>query len=139
MRELFGLDFTALHNPLVAAPQEYACVNLKPRGDEIDVDRCNRKEFVDLFVRHALYTSCREAIDAYLRGLRMVLRSATALSLCSSEEIEYLICGSSDIGDISELRQFTSYLGEYHDRHPVIEYFWVRCTEEQCCAVRAAL
>lgn len=131
MRDLFGLDFTAPRNPLLAAQaqaghkEDYECVHLKPKGDEIDVDRSNRKEFVDLFVRHALYSSCREAIDAYLRGLRMVVRSASALSLCSSEEIEYLVCGSSDIGDIMELRQFTSYLGEYHDRHPVIEYFWV--------------
>jgi hypothetical protein len=108
---------------------QYSFVNLKPRGDEIDVDRSNRKEFVELYVRHALYTCCQDAVDSYLRGLRMVLQSATALSLCTSEEIEYVICGSSEIGDISELRQFTSYVGEYHDHHPVIEYFWTVLAE----------
>lgn len=143
--DLFGLDFTASCNPLVplspSSPhdvaghneeetlqQHYAFVNLKPHGEEINVDRSNRKEFVRLFVRHALYSCCKEAIDAYLRGLRIVLKSTTALSLCTSEEIEYVICGSSEIGDICELRQFTTYLGEFHDHHPVIEYFWVRST-----------
>jgi hypothetical protein len=140
LADMFGVNFTASSNPLIASHDSfsiyndsettpnsahYTFVNLKPNGEDIDVDRSNRKEFVELYVRHTLYTCCREAIDAYLRGLRMVLKSATSLTLCTSEEIEYVICGSSDIGDISQLRLFTTYEGEYHDQHPVIEIFWV--------------
>lgn len=138
--DIFGVNFTASSNPLLSShltpaasedgvsesqSAQFLFIDLKENGSEIEVDRSNRKEFVDLYVRHALYTCCKEAIDDYLRGLRMVLGQSSALSLCTSEEIEYIICGSSDIEDIGQLRLFTSYLGEYHDKHPVIEYFWV--------------
>ena len=128
---LFGVDFTASSNPLVAPHADSSSfnknerVNLKPDGDEIYVDRANRREYVELFTRHALYYCCKTAIDDYLCGLKMVVGDTSVLSLCNSEEMEYIICGSSDIGDISELRQYTSYLGEYHDKHSVIENFWV--------------
>jgi len=141
--DMFGVNFTASSNPLIAShttplsdngessptSAKFQFINLKPNGENIDVDLSNRKEFVELYVRHTLYTCCKEAIDSYLRGLRMVLKSATSLSLCTSDEIEYVICGSAEIGDISQLRLFTSYIGEYHDHHPIIEYFWTVLSE----------
>lgn len=43
-------------------------VELKPGGREIFVNKANRDEFVELFVQHALYGSCKYAIDDFLQG-----------------------------------------------------------------------
>jgi hypothetical protein len=128
--ELFGISFLATSNPLIdsssASPSHPIYTELKPGGGDIQVTRANRQEFVNLFVQHSLYGSCRDAIERFLDGLRVVLHNQ-ALSLCTALEIEQVICGCSDlIGlDLVELRKQTSYLGDYHDHHPVIEMFWV--------------
>lgn len=46
----------------------------------------NRAEFVSLFVGHALYGSCSRQVDAYLRGLRMLL-AGPLLKLCRHDEV----------------------------------------------------
>jgi E3 ubiquitin-protein ligase HERC4 len=144
--DVFGISFVATSNPLVvdssaAVSTSRSFVELKPGGSEIQITRANRQEFVELFVQHALYRSCQEAVDNFISGLRVILHNQ-ALSLCTSAEvspllpdrapvmvpqIEMVICGSSDILDLNlaDLRSHTSYLGEFHDRHPVICMFWV--------------
>jgi hypothetical protein len=132
--DLFGISFLATSNPLIESsssaspysiPPTYT--ELKPGGAEIQVTRANRQEFVDLFVQHSLHGSCGDAIQCFLNGLRAVLHNE-ALTLCTALEIENVICGSSDIIglDLAELRRQTTYLGDFHDHHPVIEMFWVR-------------
>ena len=36
-----------------------------------------------------------------------------------------LLCGSRDIGDLSELRLTTTYRGDFSDEHKIINWFWV--------------
>jgi hypothetical protein len=40
-------------------------------------------------------------------------------------QLERILCGSRDIGDLSELRVRTIYKGEFSDDHPVVNWFWV--------------
>lgn len=40
-------------------------------------------------------------------------------------QIEALLCGSGDIGDLSELRVRTHYRGDFTDEHIIIQWFWV--------------
>ncbi len=40
-------------------------------------------------------------------------------------QLEHILCGSRDIGDLSELRLRTKYRGAYSDEHPVVNWFWV--------------
>jgi hypothetical protein len=142
--DVFGISFVAPSNPLVADSSSHSSsVELKQGGSEIQITRANRQEFVDLFVQHALYRSCQEAVDNFVSGLRVILHNQ-ALSLCTASEvlfppscapltlflflqIEMVICGSSDLLhlNLNDLRRHASYLGEFHDRHPVICSFWV--------------
>ncbi len=45
----------------------------------------------------------------------------TPSQLCRAEELELLICGSTDL-DFTELQRITVYLDGYHDSHPTIMY-----------------
>lgn len=40
-------------------------------------------------------------------------------------QLEHVLCGSKEIGDLSELRKNTKYRGSYTDESPVIQWFWV--------------
>mmetsp|Transcript_6189 Transcript_6189/g.9333 ORF Transcript_6189/g.9333 Transcript_6189/m.9333 type:complete len:1082 (-) Transcript_6189:109-3354(-) len=127
LADIFGATFAASANPLLDNGTEQigrpAFIDLKEDGQDIYVDRGNRKEFVDLFVRHALHGSCRTAIHDFISGLKVVLHTP-ALGLCTHTEIEHVICGSPDVGDITMLRQNTTYLGVFSDTHPVVVMFW---------------
>ena len=162
IEDAIGATFTASSNPLLqhieddagdsggggaADKQDSSYIDLKPGGESIFVDRSNRSEFVQLFVRHALYGCCGALVDSYLQGLQSLF-AGDVLGLCSHEEIELLICGTRDIGkgcgcpllkkalfetneystlcagDLSELRIGTVYGGEFNDEHPIVQLFW---------------
>ena len=116
IEDAIGATFTASSNPLLqhieddagdsaggggggraADTQGSSYIDLKPGGGSIFVDRSNRSEFVQLFVRHALYGCCGALVDSYLQGLQSLF-AGDVLGLCSHEEIELLICGTRDIG-----------------------------------------
>ena len=42
-------------------------------------------------------------------------------NLCSSTEMEILLCGTKDVGDLTLLRLTTSYRGEFTDEHRIVQ------------------
>jgi hypothetical protein len=61
-------------------------IELKPGGASIKVDRSNRAEFVQLFVNHALYGSCKNQIDDFLRGVKEFF-FGPAVNICTATEV----------------------------------------------------
>lgn len=87
--EVFGITFVATTNPLIDSSMPIASptyIELQPNGSDLQVTRANRQEFVNLFIQHALYGCCRDAIESFLSGLRVILHNK-ALSLCTSSEV----------------------------------------------------
>lgn len=129
IEEVFGITYTASKNPLidnvVAASKEIHYIDLLGNGQNLFVNRSNRQNFVDLFVKYALQKCCSEAIGRYFQGIQ-VLFPSRFVNMCGHEELEHIICGSTDIGDLSELRIHTAYRGKFNDEHPIINWFWVR-------------
>lgn len=132
--DVFGSTFSFSLNPLVdnaatvpdsetRPPNTY--IDLKPNGGDIYVDKSNRQEFVDLFVSWTLYGSQKSLVDSYFSGVKYLFVDPI-INLCTHNEIEVLLCGSKDIGDLSYMRLQTKYAGEYHDEHKIVQWFWVR-------------
>lgn len=128
VEEIFGADFTASANPLVADRWRTITtairVELFTKGAEMEVTRSNRELYVSRLVQHALHDCCASAVKAFLAGLTISFKGKTVTELCTSEELEELLCGSRDIGDLSLLRIHTTYRGAFHDEHPCINYLW---------------
>jgi hypothetical protein len=40
-------------------------------------------------------------------------------------QLEHVLCGSKEVGDLSLLRIHTKYRGSYSDESPIIQWFWV--------------
>lgn len=154
MEDALGVTFTASSNPLfsdviteeegeqeetamdVSSPTQSSdnlasnnksnnsYIELIPGGSEVYVSRSNRSEFSRLFIQHSLYNCCKKSIDSYLNGIWQLFLCPT-ISICNPRELSEMLEGSPDIGDLSELRLRTRYLGEiFHDEHEIIHYLW---------------
>jgi hypothetical protein len=121
-----GATFVASKNPLISQSLETAdnSVELIKDGASIAVTSANRADFIDLFVAHALYRCCKEAVDDFIAGLMRVISGCPIMSLISPSEFEKLLAGSSDLVDFDELSKHTTYSGEFHEGHSIIQWFW---------------
>jgi hypothetical protein len=61
-------------------------VDLKSNGSNIVVDRGNRYEFVQLFVRYALYLCKKREVDSFIAGLKEFMHGSV-LKMCSHNEV----------------------------------------------------
>ena len=130
MKELYGITFTASKNPLVSAvnssDNQFEYVDLLKGGSDMYVDLVNRRQYVDLFVKHTLYNCVSHHVDLFVKGLQITQVTEYAMKLCTPKEVEYVICGTRDLGDedLSILRINTAYKGVFTDEHPVINWLW---------------
>ena len=121
-----GTTFVSSKNPLLQGHhigEDSEDIELKQGGSNIFVNKANRADFVNLFVHYALYGSCRNAIDEFIKGWREIIDSA-AMNMATDVELESLTCGSIDITEFAKLREYTRYDGEFSDQHPIIQWFW---------------
>ncbi|OAD74299.1 hypothetical protein PHYBLDRAFT_133299 [Phycomyces blakesleeanus NRRL 1555(-)] len=98
--------------------------DLKPNGSKIILCKENRQEFVNLYTKFLLDTSMEQPFGAFVQGFRLVCQdSAIKASIFRPEEIEQLICGSSDL-DFEALERSTVYDGGWTKDSAIIKYFW---------------
>ena len=122
LSEVFGASFTSSPNPLLDVRGE---VELVPGGAGVEVTRANRVKFVSLFVEHTLYRCCQRSIQLYLDGLSKYCSCLTFNTFCQPHDVETLLCGGRELGDLSLLRLGTTYRGGVlHDEHPLVQWFW---------------
>eukprot|EP01104_Vermistella_antarctica_P010555 TRINITY_DN2822_c0_g1_i2.p1 TRINITY_DN2822_c0_g1~~TRINITY_DN2822_c0_g1_i2.p1 ORF type:complete len:297 (+),score=94.31 TRINITY_DN2822_c0_g1_i2:340-1230(+) len=117
VEDVFCLDFSVSFKYF----GELRTHELKEGGSNIPVTNDNRREYVDLYLRYALELSVQRQFAAFLRGFMMVC-GGVALQLLRPEELELLVCGSSEI-DIEDLEKATQYQG-YTAQSNIIRMFW---------------
>ncbi|KAF5026114.1 hypothetical protein F66182_1802 [Fusarium sp. NRRL 66182] len=123
VEETFCLDFVIEMDKYGTQVQIPLC----PGGERIPVTNSNRREYVDLYVRHIIDVSVTRQFEPFKRGFYTVC-GGNALSLFRPEEIELLVRGSDEALDINSLRG----VAEYHNwgnkkpdgSEPVIDWFW---------------
>ena len=91
--DLFGVNFVASLNPILKASSSPTAssdsyVELRSNGHDVAVNKSNRKEFVESFLTHALYTSCKSAVDDFIDGLKIMLHTQS-LELCTHNEVKH--------------------------------------------------
>ncbi|CEI69817.1 putative E3 ubiquitin-protein ligase mug30 [Fusarium venenatum] len=96
-------------------------------GERIPVTNSNRREYVDLYVRHVIDVSVTRQFEPFKRGFYTVC-GGNALSLFRPEEIELLVRGSDEALDINSLRGVAEY-DNWSNKKPdgsesVIDWFW---------------
>ncbi len=123
VEQTFCRDFVATtdrYGQIVTVP-------LCPDGERRAVTKSNRREFVDLYIRHLLDTSVSRQYEPFKRGFFTVC-GGNALSLFRPEEIELLIRGSDEPLDVATLKTVAIYDGWGKEgdaaKEPVVGWFW---------------
>ncbi|KAJ4254918.1 putative E3 ubiquitin-protein ligase [Fusarium torreyae] len=123
VEETFCLDFVIEMDKYGTQVQVPLC----PGGERIPVTNSNRREYVDLYVRHMIDVSVTRQFEPFKRGFYTVC-GGNALSLFRPEEIELLVRGSDEALDINSLRgvaQYDNWGNKKPDgSEPVIDWFW---------------
>lgn len=129
VKDTFSLDFMMD----VERFGEHSRVPLCPQGDKRAVTNNNRREYVDLYVRHILDDSVAQQFDPFRAGFFTVC-GGNSLHLFSSEEIELLVRGSGgdESLDIPSLRAVAVYENWHGVKNPateepVVRWFWDFC------------
>ncbi|XP_065053634.1 E3 ubiquitin-protein ligase HECW2-like isoform X2 [Rhopilema esculentum] len=95
---------------------------LKPGGKSIPVTDENKKEYVDLMIKWRMERGVGEQMKQLVDGFNEVL-DLHMISIFDARELELVIAGTADI-DVKDWRTNTDYRSGYHDKHPVIQWFW---------------
>jgi E3 ubiquitin-protein ligase HECTD2 len=120
----FALDFVIDVDKYGATDQLALCAG----GERRAVTNANRREYVDLYVRHVLDTAVTRQFEPFKRGFFTVC-GGNALSLFRPEEIELLVRGSDEALDIASLQAVAVYegwatKGDAADTEDTIRWFW---------------
>lgn len=96
-------------------------------GEKRTVTNANRREYVDLYVRHVLDTAVSRQFEPFKRGFFTVC-GGNALSLFRPDEIELLVRGSDGALDVGSLKAVAEYdnwgVSNPAENEPTIRWFW---------------
>lgn len=121
--EEFGSTFMATFQVSHTDPFDHVHTHcLKEGGDSIPVTPDNCQEYADLYADWLLNGSISTSFSAFKKGFDVVVRSSNLADLFTAEEVELLVCGSSE-WDLGALKESTRYDG-FSENHPVIRNFW---------------
>uniref|UniRef100_A0AAV2LLI6 HECT domain-containing protein n=1 Tax=Knipowitschia caucasica TaxID=637954 RepID=A0AAV2LLI6_KNICA len=95
---------------------------LVPGGENINVDKNNRKEFVDAYLRYVFCNAVSEQYEAFSSGFLKVC-GGDILWLFQPSELMAMVVGNSDY-NWDEMEKNAEYKGEYSATHPTVQLFW---------------
>ncbi|CAL8286877.1 unnamed protein product [Arctogadus glacialis] len=97
-------------------------MELIPGGEDISVDRSNRKGFVEAYLRYVFSGSVSELYSAFSAGFLKVC-GGNILSLFQPTELMAMVVGNDDY-NWEEMEKNAVYKGEYSATHPTVRIFW---------------
>eukprot|EP01117_Protostelium_nocturnum_P011166 TRINITY_DN4055_c0_g2_i2.p1 TRINITY_DN4055_c0_g2~~TRINITY_DN4055_c0_g2_i2.p1 ORF type:complete len:958 (+),score=321.19 TRINITY_DN4055_c0_g2_i2:373-3246(+) len=98
-------------------------VELVPGGNDLPVTTSNRHKYVKCMVEHYLESSVKEQFASFEKGFFYVAGDPHIVHLFHPEEMETIICGSSEELNFSELQRVTRYEG-FDSESQQIKWFW---------------
>ncbi|KAM4603972.1 putative E3 ubiquitin-protein ligase HERC3 isoform 4-T4 [Polymixia lowei] len=118
VEEIFCLNFAITR-------ENYGLAEVKeliPGGESITVDKNNRKEFVEAYLRYVFTDSVSELYSAFSSGFLKVC-GGKILSLFQPSELMAMVVGNNDY-NWEEMEKNAVYKGEYSATHPTVTMFW---------------
>lgn len=94
---------------------------LVENGADIPVTNENRRDYVDLYIKHYADTSVKLQFDAFRRGFHRVC-GGQALKMCRADELELLLCGTAEL-DFTDLENGAEY-EDYDANQEIMRNFW---------------
>ncbi|XP_071699945.1 E3 ubiquitin-protein ligase UPL5-like [Rutidosis leptorrhynchoides] len=99
-------------------------LELLPNGKHITVNSRNRKEYVDLLIKHQFVTSVAQQVSKFAQGFADIV---TNHKLCfkglEHEDLDGMLRGSESSISVDDWKAHTEYNG-YYETDPQISWFW---------------
>lgn len=118
LEETFCLNFTITEENYGATE----VLELVPNGENINVTKSNRQEFVDAYVDYVFNRAVAPLFECFYAGFHKVC-GGKVLELFQPNELQAMVIGNTNY-DWTELEKSTEYKGEYWAEHPTIRLFW---------------
>uniref|UniRef100_A0A665XE46 HECT domain-containing protein n=1 Tax=Echeneis naucrates TaxID=173247 RepID=A0A665XE46_ECHNA len=121
-------DFTPVVKHLFSSfitRENYGMTEVKeliPGGESISVDKNNRKEFVEAYLRYVFLDSVSEQYSAFSSGFLKVC-GGEILSLFQPSELMAMVVGNNNY-NWEQMEKNAIYKGEYSATHPTVRLFW---------------
>ncbi|KAI1887409.1 hypothetical protein AGOR_G00190000 [Albula goreensis] len=95
---------------------------LVPEGENITVNKGNREEFVEAYLKYVFTDSVEELYSAFSSGFLKVC-GGKILSLFQPSELMAMVVGNNNY-NWEEMEKNAVYKGEYSASHPTVKMFW---------------
>ncbi|XP_077351382.1 putative E3 ubiquitin-protein ligase HERC4 isoform X2 [Festucalex cinctus] len=118
LEETFCLNFTITEENYGATE----VLELIPNGENVNVNKSNRQDFVNAYVEYTFNTSVAPLFECFYAGFHKVC-GGKVLELFQPNELQAMVIGNTNY-DWTELEKSTEYKGEYWADHPTIKLFW---------------
>ncbi|KAE8280426.1 putative E3 ubiquitin-protein ligase HERC4 [Larimichthys crocea] len=118
LEDTFCLNFTITEENYGATE----VLELVPNGEDINVNKSNRQDFVNAYVDYVFNTSVAPLFECFYAGFHKVC-GGKVLELFQPNELQAMVIGNTNY-DWTELQKSTEYKGEYWADHPTIRLFW---------------
>ncbi|XP_061545693.1 probable E3 ubiquitin-protein ligase HERC4 [Phycodurus eques] len=118
LEETFCLNFTITEENYGATE----VLELIPNGENINVKKSNRQDFVNAYVDYTFNTSVAPLFECFYAGFHKVC-GGKVLELFQPNELQAMVIGNTNY-DWTELEKSTEYKGEYWADHQTIKLFW---------------
>uniref|UniRef100_A0A667YA66 HECT and RLD domain containing E3 ubiquitin protein ligase 4 n=1 Tax=Myripristis murdjan TaxID=586833 RepID=A0A667YA66_9TELE len=118
IEDTFCLNFTVTEENFGATE----VLELIPNGEDINVNKSNRQEFVSAYVDYIFNRSVAPLFESFYAGFHKVC-GGKVLELFQPNELQAMVIGNTNY-DWKELEKSTEYKGEYWAEHPTIKFFW---------------
>ncbi|XP_074531640.1 putative E3 ubiquitin-protein ligase HERC4 [Halichoeres trimaculatus] len=118
LEETFCLNFTITEENYGATE----VFELVSNGENINVNKSNRQDFVNAYVNYVFNTSVGPLFECFYAGFHKVC-GGKVLELFQPNELQSMVIGNTNY-DWVELQKSTEYKGEYWADHPTIKLFW---------------
>ncbi|CAL8257158.1 unnamed protein product [Lota lota] len=118
LEDTFCLNFTVTEENFGATE----VLELVPNGEDINVNKSNRHDFVQTYVDYVFNRSVAPLFESFHAGFHKVC-GGKVLELFQPNELQAMVIGNTNY-DWKELERTTEYKGEYWAEHPTIKFFW---------------
>ena len=118
LENIIDTNFTVL----IEKNGQKMCIPLIEDGENIMINNDNKKEYIDLYIDWFFNISIEDCYSSFEKGFYKVFDEDLS-KLLTPEELELIICGSSDL-NFQELQKACIYKDGYDKDSITIKFFW---------------
>lgn len=122
-QDVLGLTFVREIEELGLRKVVELCAN----GQNISVNSKNRKEYVDLLIRHCFVTSIAEQVAHFANGFADIISNLriqkSFFQNLDLEDLDWILHGSETSVSVEDWKRHTDYYG-FIESEPQISWFW---------------